>query len=107
LIPLLIVSGYFIYKDAFYDFLDGTFLFNITNLERPDASILSNIRNFFRAVYQGYITMTIPISLGFLAILLMGIWRIKLHGNNFPVWLSQDRFAVMFLSFPIPFVWSM
>ncbi len=106
LVPLLIVSTYFLYKGAFYDFVDGTFLFNITNLERPDTSVFSNIRNFFRAVYLGYTTMTIPIALSFLAIFFMFLERIKSYGNNLLKWVSKDSYAILFLSLPIPFLWS-
>ena len=106
LIPLLFISGYFLYKGAFYDFIDGTFLFNITDLERPNTSIFSNIRNFFRAVYLGYTIMTIPIALGFVAMLFMFVERIKPYGNNILNWVSQDAYAILFLSLPIPFLWS-
>ncbi len=105
LVPLLVIGGYFLFEGAFNDFVDGTFLFNITHLERPSTSIFTNIRNMFRAVYLGYTTMAIPIALGFLAILMMSIWRIQKH-KTIRSWLSEDRFAILLLSFPIPFIWS-
>lgn len=108
LIPLIVISLYFLYKGAFFEFVDGFTLFNINHLNRPgDTSLLAIFIRILSAVFAGYATMVIPILLGFAAILMVFIWRIRLHKSSTILWLSEDHFSALLISFPIPFVWSM
>ena len=106
LIPIAIVSAYFLYKDAFYQFIDGTILFHIKHFERPPSPLSYHIVAPLIAIQRGYTVMAIPIFLGFLVICAIYIWRMKLHRGSIPHLLSKDRFAAFLLSFPILVVWS-
>lgn len=107
LIPIIIVSTYFLYKGAFYEFVDGTILFNMNHLERPPSSLFHHIVAPVIAIHRGYTVMAIPIFLGFLVVCITYIWRIRLHGGSIARLLSEDRFAALLLSFPAPVVWSL
>lgn len=106
LIPVIIVSLYFLYKGGFYEFVDVTILFNMRYLERIPSSPLEHIVRPIRAVYTGYATMMIPIILGILMVCIMYMWRIKLHEGSIPSLISKDRFAALLISFPAPILWS-
>lgn len=107
LIPLIIVSVYFLHKGAFYEFVDGFILFNLTQLERPPSSLFDHIVAPLIAIHRGYTVMSLPIFLGFLVVCVTYIWRIRWHGGSIPRLLSQDRFAALLLSFPASVIWSL
>lgn len=105
-IPLIAVSLYFLSKSAFYEFIDGTILFNLYHLEREPSSIISHLGAPVMAIFRSYTIMAIPMFLGFLAILIIYVWRLKLCGRSITRLLSEDRFAPILLSFPAPVIWS-
>ena len=107
-VPVLAICTYFISERAFASFWDGLILFNVKYLDQSNIVILDNIRRFRWAVQlKGFQTAGIPILMGFAALIIVFIWRYKLTKNSFRAWLQRDRFVVIFLSFPIPFVWSL
>ncbi|UCC38807.1 MAG: hypothetical protein JSV96_13430 [Candidatus Aminicenantes bacterium] len=106
LIPIIAVSIYFLLNGAFLDFIDGTVLFNIKNLEHGPFSLLGNLGEPISAVYKAYTIMTIPIILGFFMLFVIYMWRIKLHGKKIIPLVSKDHFAAFLLTFPFPVLWS-
>ncbi len=106
LIPVILVSAYFLYKNAFYELIDGAILFNIFHLERYSTSPYSSIIRPLVYAYRGYTLMIGPIVLGLLMMCFMYIWRAKSYKNNIPDLLSKDPFAVLLLSFPAVVIWS-
>jgi hypothetical protein len=107
LLPIIIVSIYFLYKSAFYEFFDGLILFNLIHFERGfNLSYQDHMTALFKAVYRGYAVMVIPIILGLLMVCVTYIWRIKIYRGSIPLLLSKDRFAVLLLTFPAPVIWS-
>jgi hypothetical protein len=106
LIPKIIVSAYFLSKGAFYEFVDGLILFNITQMEHAPTSLRQHFTAPLDAIWRGYTVMSFLIFLGFLMILMIYIWRIRSHGSSILRLLSEDRFAALLLSFPAPLIWS-
>jgi hypothetical protein len=107
-IPLVIISLYFSYHGAFWDFIDGLILFNIVHLNRPwDTSLLNIVAGIVGALLSGYTTMIVPMLMGFASILLVLMRRMRMFKNDLFMWLRSDRFAILLLSFPFPFLWSL
>lgn len=108
LAPLIAVSAYFIFKDAFAEFLDGFILFNLTHLNRPgDTSILASAGRILLALFTSYTTMSIPLLVGLVAILAIFKRRVGRYKNDIRLWLSEDPFGILLLSFPFPVIWSL
>lgn len=106
-LPLALITIYFVIQDAFVDFWGGMFLFNLSYLNRTGTSLVGNIKGFLAAIYEGYPTVSIPILIGFLAIIFIFFRRLQQHQNRFFVWLAEDHFAGLLLTFPVPFFWSL
>ncbi|MCK5505030.1 MAG: hypothetical protein KAJ10_07690, partial [Thermodesulfovibrionia bacterium] len=107
LTPIVMVSIYFLYKNAFYELIDGAILFNIVHLERSSALPYSNIIKPLVFAYRGYTLMFGPIVLGLLTVCVMYVWRLKLYERSISNLLSKDPFAIFLLSFPAPVIWSL
>ncbi len=106
-IPLLAVSLYFLSQGVFYEFVDGTILFNLFDLEREPSTWLRHLGTPILTVFRSYTLMAMPILLGFIAMCALYRWRLKLAAGRVYRLLSQDRFAVVLLSFPVPIIWSL
>lgn len=107
LIPIVVISLYFLHKGALSDLVDGAILFHLNYLERGPSSLLNHLRGPIRAVYVGFTVMAIPIALGFLVVCMTYMWRMKLHGGSILRLLARDRFAALLLSFPALVIWSL
>ncbi len=106
--PIFFISLYFFHKEVFKNFVDGFILFNGTHLTRiKEISILANIKAIFREITISYTTMSIPMLFGLTTILILFLLRLNLYENNISKWISKDRFAALFLSFPVIFIWSL
>jgi hypothetical protein len=103
LMPIIIVSIYLLYKGALDEFV-GNFLFFVHHFERNPSSLTDHLLRPIQIVYKGY--DAIPMFLGFLMVVMMYVWRTRLHEGSVPRLLSEDRFAALVLSFPVPIIWS-
>jgi len=106
LIPMAMISLYFLLKGAFSDLFDGVILFHVKNLERGPFSFLGNLGEPISAVYKAYTIMTIPIILGLFMLGGLYVWRLKMQASRISTLLSQDHFAAFLLSLPLPVLWS-
>ena len=106
LMPIIIVSLYFLYKGAFFELVDGAIFFNILHLDRGYFYPLNDITRPIKAIYNGYTLMFAPLIIGLLMVSILYVRRMGLHGRNIYSLLSNDPFAVVLLSFPAPVIWS-
>jgi hypothetical protein len=101
-VPVCMVSIYFLFKGAFYEFLDGTILFNLIHLD-PEPLPHSILVQILLSVKVGYGMMMYPIFIGFLMVFAMYVRSINLYGREL---LSRDISASVLLTFPAPIIWS-
>lgn len=106
LIPIIIVSLYFVYKGAFYDLIDGAILYNIFYLERLPYPLIDRILRPIMVVNTGFTSMALPIFIGFFMTLLVCVWRLRLYGSSFLKWIRKDYFPALLLSFAAAVIWS-
>ncbi len=106
LTPIAVVSLYFLYKGAFYDFVDGTILFNLFYLERTSHPLLEHILRPIEFVNIGFRSMALPIFIGFFMVLLMYMWRIRLYRSSLVMLIHKDPFSALLLSFPAVVIWT-
>jgi hypothetical protein len=107
LIPLVLVTLYFVYNGALLDFWDGAVSFNIIHLERSPTVLWKSPVKILYAVMLGYRTMALLIILAMGMLPLIFFHRVKQTGGRFVDWLKTDRSAVFYLTFPIPLLWSL
>lgn len=77
LLPIVVVGGYFVYKDAFVEFVDPAVLFNLHYVERVPTTLIQHFANPIAAVYRSYPLGVLPIVLGFLATAAVHVWRVR------------------------------
>lgn len=105
LVPIIFVFGYFSFKGAMNELLDGLVFFNIVHLDRGPTTLLSHIKKPVAAVAEGYTTMMLAIGIGLAMIFLL--YFIKRNSGKFRIYnIFQTRSSALLLSFPAPFMWS-
>ena len=102
--PLLLTSGYFLWKGAFAEFFEGAVSFNLSYLSSP-TSIRLHLFKIGEAIYEANIGLGFPITFGLLCIGLMLPWRSR--GKGLANALLRDRFACLFVTLPWPILWSL
>lgn len=107
LLPIVVVSGYFVYKNAFGEFVNSAVLFNLIYVEQVPATLIQHFANPIAAVYRAYPLGVFPIVLGFLATLAFCVWRLRENGGSISKLLATDRFAVFLVSFLAMVIWSL
>ncbi len=99
-LPLVAVSAYFWYHDAFGKLLDGSILFNVFYGDREEQSVLSHFLAPVRVALHGYGTAFLPILVGFAMIVYLLFSRTVRHGSLGNV-LKGDALAPVLLTFPV------
>ncbi len=105
-LPLVAVSAYFWYHDAFGKLLDGSILFNVFYGDREEQSVLSHFLAPVRVALHGYGTAFLPILVGFAMIVYLLFSRTVRHGSLGNV-LKGDALAPVLLTFPVVVLWSL
>jgi hypothetical protein len=105
-VPLAVTAAYFLSRDALYDVLDGSILFNLRYLDRGQPSALSNLRSIGWSVWRAYGTALLPIVIGFAVMLSMYAGAIR-RRRAWREALVNDPFAPLLLTFPAPVAWSL
>jgi hypothetical protein len=103
-IPSLIILAYFVYYGAFQDLLDGAVLFTLNELQRG-RPFLEHVRFVRRTLLDGFPYAFVPICLGFLALLWSYPWRRR--GRSWRQVLADDPCAGLWLTLPLPMLWSL
>lgn len=107
LVPVVVVSGYFAYKNALVEFVDGAVVFNLYYLERVPTTLIQHFANPIAAVYRSYPLGVLPIVLGFLATGAVFVWRLRENDGNTSKLLAMDRFAAFLVSLAVMVIWSL
>ena len=107
LAPVVVVSLYFWSQGAFQDFFDGAILFNLFYLERPFRSLWDHIIRPIEAVFSNYRSTAFSILIGFLMVLVMYVWRLRLYKSNLLKLIRKDNFAALLLTFPLIIILSL
>lgn len=105
-IPVVLISAYFCLKGAFFDFIDGYLIFNLSHIERTEASFWQHIQYPLISILKGYPIAYLSILLSFVMMGLLLAWRLKLNGNSFSAMVKKDSFAIVVLSCPVYIIWS-
>lgn len=102
-LPSLLILAYFFYHGAFRDLLDGAVLFTLNELQRG-RPFLEHLRYVRRTLMEGFPYAMVPIGLGFLTLAWSYPWR--RHGRSWRQLLADDPFAGLWLTLPLPLLWS-
>lgn len=105
LVPVVIVSLYFLLFGALDEAIDGAILFNIQYLERPTVSPLDRVMRPLNALLYGYPLMSLCIIAGLTVIPLISI----MIGLRRTIWgiPTNNLFVPILLSFLAPYAWSL
>jgi len=105
LIPVCLICIYYIYYNALSDLIDGMLLFNLLYLVRPAFNIFSHIKQPADVLIIAYRVSLVQILLGLGMIFLQYFYR-KQVNKSWMKTLFEDPFSAVFLTYPIPFIWS-
>lgn len=106
LFPILLVMAWFFSNNALPNFLDGWITFHVNYMDRGGANIQGNLLNILNAVYFGYPRALVSVWMGFLGIILFFKKALINYDGDLIKLVQKDQNAALFLSFPLPFVWS-
>ncbi|RJO60637.1 hypothetical protein C4544_04825 [candidate division WS5 bacterium] len=104
-IPVLLICIYYIYYKALPDLIDGMLLFNLLYLVRPAFNIFSHIKQPADVLIIAYRVSLIQILIGLGMIFQLYFYR-KQNNKSWIKTLFSDPFSAVFLTYPIPFIWS-
>ena len=107
LAPVVIVSLYFWSQGAFQDFFDGAILFNLFYLERLPQSLWNHIIRPIEVVIKNYRSTAFSILIGFLMVLVIYVWRLRLYKSSLLKLIRKDNFSALLLTFPLIVIWSL
>lgn len=107
LLPIVLVSLYFVYKHAFVEFVNSAVLFNLYYVEQAPATLIQHFANPIAAVYRAYPLGVFPIVLGFLATAAVFVWRLRENDGSISKLMATDRFAAFLVSFLAMVIWSL
>lgn len=107
LLPIVLVSGYFVYKNAFVEFVNSAVLFNLYYVERVPTTLIQHFANPIAAVYRSYPLGVLPIVLGLLATAAVYVWRVRENDGSISKLMATDRFAAFLVSFLAMVIWSL
>jgi hypothetical protein len=107
LLPIILVSGYFFYKNAFVELVNSAVLFNLFYVERVPTTLIQHLANPIAAVYRSYPLGVLPIVLGFLSMVALYVWRLSENERSISKLMAADRFAAFLVSFAAMVVWSL
>jgi hypothetical protein len=114
-LPVAVTAAYFYINGAFEELVNGSILFNARFLDREQFLTREEFFGPFRAVFQGYSTILVPVVVGaMLASAIIGlatlIW-LHLFGRpsrgSFRDIVTGGAFAPILLSLPFPVLWSL
>ncbi len=102
-IPVVLLALYYLWNGALGDLLYFTVIFPFFS-DIPRAARGLNF-NILEAILQNYRFASWAIMLAFTFAPLFYVWRIKQMGGIKEV-LRRDKFAILLITLPFPFVWS-
>jgi hypothetical protein len=103
-VPSLAILAYFVYHGGLWDLLDGAVLFIFNEMQRGKP-FLEHVRYVRRTLLEGFPYAFVPICLGFL--FLIGSYPWRRRGRTWRRMLADDPFAGLWLTLPLPVLWSL
>ena len=106
-VPVIAVALYYWIRGGLGQFWVGWVTFNLEFLERQDDSAMSNVHHIMHAISAGYAQSFVWVYAGLLSLLAITIKVLMNNrGRQLYAWVQRDSRAVLLLTFPLPFAWS-
>jgi hypothetical protein len=106
LLPIAAMVAYFVAKGALFALVDATVLYPFLFHDSP-AGFGPQLARFTTALTMAYGGGGLMIAVGLFMIGPLYVWRTGAEGERSLAHLVGDRFAIVLLTFPAPFVWSL
>jgi hypothetical protein len=105
-VPLAGILLLFLALGGLRELVQDAFVFNFGFLERTSAPWAQKLWKPFSVIGRAYTRMQVPIWLGLASVFALYPWRLSKHDWSPRRWLAHDPFALLLVTYPIPFLWS-